>query len=229
MTVCKIRTVIIFMGLCCYLPTSNAAITCVVNKITGQIESGVVGKIASPECNLQNPVNILASLITRQEIEDSEGTKVIGGTIITNAPKLSDMMASLSYTTKIGQSSAEPAETKKIIEVHQQQPIKELSSGPKADDPTQKWEVLASDVRLANTFERWAQKAGWKVSWDASKHFLIDGSSIFTGTFEDAIKQVLMTPGIRLGTYPLEACIYGNIPPLIRITRQGEQTQECPD
>lgn len=106
--------------------------------------------------------------------------------------------------------------------------IKKISLIP--DSPVaQKWDVVATDVRLANTFERWAQKAGWRVQWDASKHFLIDGASTFTGTFEDAIKAALMTPGIRLGAYPLEACVYGNTPPLIRITRQGEQTQECPD
>lgn len=96
-------------------------------------------------------------------------------------------------------------------------------------DSLQKWDVLATDVRLANTFERWAQKAGWRVQWDASKHVQIDAASTFTGTFEDAIKSALMTPGIRLGAYPLEACVYDNTPPLIRITRQGEQTQECPD
>lgn len=93
----------------------------------------------------------------------------------------------------------------------------------------QKWDVLASDVRLANTFERWGQKAGWRVQWDASKHFLLDGASTFTGSFEDAIKAALMTPGIRQSAYPLEACVYDNTPPLIRITRQGEQTQSCPD
>lgn len=94
--------------------------------------------------------------------------------------------------------------------------------------PSEKWDVLASDVRLATTFERWAQKAGWRIQWDAARHFLIDSTSSFNGTFEEAITAALMTPGIRLGAYPLEACIYANTPPLIRITRQGEQSQECP-
>lgn len=94
--------------------------------------------------------------------------------------------------------------------------------------PAEKWDVLASDVRLATTFERWAKKAGWRIQWDAARHFLIDSTSSFHGTFEEAVTAALMTPGIRLGAYPLEACIYANTPPLIRITRQGEQTQECP-
>jgi hypothetical protein len=37
----------------------------------------------------------------------------------------------------------------------------------------------------------------------------------------------LSSPGIRMSDFPLEACIYANTPPLVRITRQGEQTREC--
>lgn len=93
----------------------------------------------------------------------------------------------------------------------------------------QDWVVLPGDVRLAATFDRWAKSAGWRVQWDANKHLLIDSTSTFSGSFVDAVKAALMTPGIRFGSYPLEACVYANTPPLIRITRQGEQSQECPD
>ena len=93
----------------------------------------------------------------------------------------------------------------------------------------QDWVVLPGDVRLAATFDRWAKTAGWRVQWDANKHLLIDSTSTFSGSFVDAVKAALMTPGIRFGAYPLEACVYANTPPLIRITRQGEQSQECPD
>lgn len=96
-------------------------------------------------------------------------------------------------------------------------------------EPSQEWVVLPGDVRLASTFDRWAKSAGWRVQWDANKHLLIDSTSSFTGSFVDAVKAALLTPGIRFGAYPLEACVYANTPPLIRITRQGEQSQECPD
>ncbi|MGX9697040.1 TcpQ domain-containing protein [Janthinobacterium lividum] len=96
-------------------------------------------------------------------------------------------------------------------------------------DPVQQWDVRPEDIRLANTFERWAKTAGWRIQWDANKHLLIESTSTFTGSFEDAVKAALMTPGIRYGAYPLEACVYANSPPLVRITRQGEQSQECPD
>jgi len=42
-----------------------------------------------------------------------------------------------------------------------------------------------------------------------------------------ALQTVLNSAGIRQSDYPLEACIYANDPPLVRITRQGEQSREC--
>jgi hypothetical protein len=107
-----------------------------------------------------------------------------------------------------------------------------VSLSPDSADPApmvRNWEVAATDVRLANTFERWAKIAGYNVSWDADRHVLISVTTSFTGTFEEAVMQALSTPGIRYSAYPLEACRYENKPPLIRITRQGEQAKECPD
>ena len=50
---------------------------------------------------------------------------------------------------------------------------------------------------------------------------------VVEGTFETALKTLLNSAGIRQSDYPLEACIYANTPPLVRITRQGEQAREC--
>ncbi|MES2887749.1 MAG: TcpQ domain-containing protein [Pseudomonadota bacterium] len=93
--------------------------------------------------------------------------------------------------------------------------------------PVAEWEVKASDVTLARTLERWATNAGYKLKWDASRNFLIGASDVYTGSFESALQTVLSSAGIRLSDYPLEACIYTNTPPLVRITRQGEQSREC--
>ncbi len=90
-----------------------------------------------------------------------------------------------------------------------------------------RWEVKASDVTLARTLERWCAAAGHKLKWDASRNFLIGAADVYQGSFEGALEQVLSSPGIRFSDYPLEACIYGNTPPLVRITRQGEQQREC--
>jgi hypothetical protein len=89
------------------------------------------------------------------------------------------------------------------------------------------WEVRASDVTLARTLERWAAAAGYKLKWDASRNFLIGAPDEYVGTFEEALQHILQSPGIRYSDYPLEACVYANTPPLIRITRLGEQRREC--
>jgi hypothetical protein len=93
--------------------------------------------------------------------------------------------------------------------------------------PANRWEVRAADVTLSKTLERWAAAAGVKLKWDAARNFLIGAPDVYVGSFEGAVQHLLSSPGIRFSDFPLEACIYANTPPLIRITRQGEQTREC--
>lgn len=101
--------------------------------------------------------------------------------------------------------------------------------------PPKLYEVRASDVRLAATFDRWAKEAeansgtSYKVLWDASKHVLISGTPSYSGSFLDAVEAALKTPAIQQSDYPLEACVYEQNPPLVRITRRGEQAEACPD
>lgn len=103
--------------------------------------------------------------------------------------------------------------------------------------PPKRWEVLVSDIRLATTFERWTREAieegrvpkGFKMLWDAERHVLIDATPAYGGSIFDAIEQALSTPAIRHSPYPLEACVYENSPPLVRITKRGDQTDACPD
>lgn len=91
-----------------------------------------------------------------------------------------------------------------------------------------RWEILPTDARLASAIERWAKAAGYSFRWDAERHALIEGTHAFTGTFEDAVKGALDTPGIANSAYPLESCVYPNNPLLLRITRKGEQARDCP-
>ena len=93
---------------------------------------------------------------------------------------------------------------------------------------TRTWTILPTDGRLATTFERWAKADGMKLVWDAQQHVMLSSSDSFTGTLTEALNRVLTSPAIRLSPYPLEACIYPNNPPLLRITRAGEQNLECP-
>ena len=96
-----------------------------------------------------------------------------------------------------------------------------------APSASSRWAVLVQDITLARTLERWGAQAGYRVKWDAQRNFLIGAPDSVEGSFETALKAVLDSAGIRQSDYPLEACIYANTPPLVRITRQGEQAREC--
>jgi hypothetical protein len=92
------------------------------------------------------------------------------------------------------------------------------------------YDVYVSDVRLAVSLQRWAAQDGVRLRWDADKHLLITAPMAFQARSAfDAITQVLSTSGIRLGPYPLEVCEYPNTPPLLRVTRQGDQVKDCPN
>lgn len=99
--------------------------------------------------------------------------------------------------------------------------------GPRGGDSSTHWSVLVQDITLERTLQRWGAQAGVRLKWDAQRNFLIGAPDTIEGTFETALKTVLNSAGIRQSDYPLEACIYANDPPLVRITRQGEQSAEC--
>lgn len=112
---------------------------------------------------------------------------------------------------------------KKLVQVMSEKDAVKIYVDPK---PIQ-WELRTDDVRLDRALRRWAKDAGYTIRWDADRYVLIAASTTFTGTFENAVEQVLDTPGIKLSEYPLEACVYANEPPLLRITRLGDQKEEC--
>lgn len=88
------------------------------------------------------------------------------------------------------------------------------------------WAIFTNDIRLETTLERWAKEGGYRLIWDADKHILISAADQFTGSLPDAINRVLNSPAIRESDYPLEAVFYANTPPVIRITRLGDQASK---
>jgi hypothetical protein len=106
-------------------------------------------------------------------------------------------------------------------------PYAAAAASAATDAPVTHWRVLVQDITLARTLERWGAQAGVRVKWDAQRNFLVGAPDSVDGTFETALKTLLGSAGIRQSDYPLEACIYANTPPLVRITRQGEQAREC--
>ena len=129
----------------------------------------------------------------------------------------------------IGTATADPLEavTQPYHGVPRPLPVAPYASAASAPSPVQRWDVLTQDITLARTLERWASAAGYRLKWDAQRNFLIGAPDSVQGSFESALQAVLGSAGIRQSDYPLEACIYANTPPLVRITRQGEQAREC--
>ncbi len=101
-----------------------------------------------------------------------------------------------------------------------------IAPAVEAQKDLRRWQILASDIRLDNTLNRWAAVAGMKVIWDAKQHVMLSAEDTFVGSFDDALLRVLSSPAIRQSDYPLQACIYPNQPPVLRVTRLGEQ-MEC--
>ena len=95
--------------------------------------------------------------------------------------------------------------------------------GASGGEVSRNWAILTSDVRLETTLERWAREGGYRLVWDADRHILISAADQFSGTISAAINRVLNSPAIRDSDYPLEAVFYANQPPVIRITRLGDQ------
>jgi len=106
-------------------------------------------------------------------------------------------------------------------------PVAPYAGSHAAESPPGHWSVLVQDITLERTLQRWGNQAGVRLKWDAQRNFLIGAPDTIEGTFETALRTVLNSAGIRHSDYPLEACIYANDPPLVRITRQGEQAREC--
>lgn len=93
--------------------------------------------------------------------------------------------------------------------------------------PEQTWEVKLSDVHLANTLNRWAKEGGYRVIWEPRNNYLVEAPNVFKGSFEQAVAALLSTPGIRTGMAPLEACVYPNVPPLLKVSEKDTQEKEC--
>lgn len=133
----------------------------------------------------------------------------------------------LGQSLLITQSSPSKTGAEPALQV-QAQAVNQISVQPAAQAlPLQVWELRLDDVRLDKALARWAAEAGYSFRWDADRYLLIGAPSHFEGSLPQAVEKVLETPGILYSEYPLEACIYANTPPLLRITRLGDQAREC--
>ena len=90
-------------------------------------------------------------------------------------------------------------------------------SGSVELDRVHKFDTLASDRSVSRLIERWARQAGVNYVWGAPSDVTLGTQDRFVGTIEQAIDRLLNgVSGLNL-----QACIYNNNPPVIRITESG--------
>jgi hypothetical protein len=78
-------------------------------------------------------------------------------------------------------------------------------SEPSDEGEVQIWQVLLQDKTLSQTLFRWAQTAGWQISWDAERDHPIEASIQIQATFVQALKMVMQS--LADSEYPLQAVL----------------------
>lgn len=81
----------------------------------------------------------------------------------------------------------------------------------------QKFDTLATDRSVSRLLDRWARQSGVGFVWDAKSDITLSTQDRFIGTIEQATERLIS--GVAGVT--LQACIYNNNPPVIRITESG--------
>ena len=88
-----------------------------------------------------------------------------------------------------------------------------------AEGDPQTWQVLLQDKTLSQTLFRWAQTAGWQISWDAERDHPIEASIQIQATFVQALKMVMQS--LADSEYPLQAVLNPHIRSM-RVVRHNE-------
>jgi hypothetical protein len=84
-------------------------------------------------------------------------------------------------------------------------------------DRVQKFDTLPTDRSVSRLLDRWSRQSGVGFVWDAKSDVTLSTQDRFIGTIEQATERLI--GGISGIT--LQACIYNNNPPVIRITESG--------
>jgi hypothetical protein len=92
-------------------------------------------------------------------------------------------------------------------------------SEPSDEGEVQIWQVLLQDKTLSQTLFRWAQTAGWQISWDAERDHPIEASIQIQATFVQALKMVMQS--LADTEYPLQAVLNPHIRSM-RVVRHNE-------
>lgn len=107
------------------------------------------------------------------------------------AAKATPLPASIAIKTSVLPRAAQPAPSSSA----------NLSIAPL-------WEAKPVDGTLQRLFARWAKQVGWTTLWDADQDIPLVATAQFTGSFTDAVQEVLRTT--ESTDTPLHPCFYTN-------------------
>lgn len=65
------------------------------------------------------------------------------------------------------------------------------------------WRIQRSDEMLSDVLKRWSHSLGWQLVWESERDFPIEIDTVLTGTFAEALEQVLYA--LLTSDHPLEA------------------------
>jgi hypothetical protein len=82
------------------------------------------------------------------------------------------------------------------------------------------WTINVGDRSLKNVFARWAEAAGWQLSWELQVDYTIQTRAALTGRFEDVVEAVVKS--MEQSEVPMKAVFYG-ANKVLRIVAKGAQ------
>lgn len=201
------------------MQSATAAVTCVENKSTGKFEEKASKRApkVTGECDAQISMAMVSSLDELEAVAKAEGTRVIGGVIVTNAaqpfdvapakkeaPKSFDAVdvdpslaatgdAAANGAKQPGAQLAQAAGAKRDAGVAPAgalvKPIEPVKP-VEAPKPVPSWTLTAGHT-VGKDLQEWAVKAGWRVVWNLPKDWSIPASTTFHGNFKEAASSVI--------------------------------------
>jgi len=118
--------------------------------------------------------------------------------------------------------SAAPLTTAKVIPAASIPPVVQAKITTPPKPLPEPWAISANDATLRRALNKWVQRAGWQLVWDASVDVPINVDAKFTGDFNTAVKHLFQS--LSAADVNLSAVLYsGNR--VLRVTESGRRAQ----
>lgn len=151
---------------------AGAAVTCVENKSTGKFEEKGGAKRPTGECEAQASMNMVSSVAEIEDLSASEGTRVIGGVIVTNASKPFGTVPPAKAKAEVvalrgDENLRDVRDMRKVVpvELHSDAgSVDRLAGAPAPVEKVARFR-LEKGQPIHVALEGWAKDAGWTLIW----------------------------------------------------------------